>query len=258
MVKILFPIPIEASQPMSKSFPDKTKPILIVSLLLLTAVSIGFNKFNVPEEDSVLSPNGAADENGNFYKPPIDAEDEADRFIQQASENYFYHEFGKGAENYRRAIAIFEARDDFLRVAKTYESLGDLYKFAHNVEDAEASYLQAADFHTTNQNLVGKAMSLKKVGDLYMEIDQIETAGDWYQKSGQAVKNVSPSRDLAKIYEAIGYFHWKLNKFLPAEENFSLALKAFAAIKDPMGYDHMANILAMVKKKRKSAALAQQ
>jgi tetratricopeptide (TPR) repeat protein len=243
---------------MSNSLPDKTKSVLIVSLLLLVAVSIGFNQFNISEEDSALVRNGAADENSNFYKPPIDAADEADRFIQQASENYFFHDFGKGVENYRQAIAIYESRKDLRKVAKTYQSLGDLYKFAHNVKDAETSYLKAADYHIQNKDPIGEGRSLKQVGDLYMDLEQFGTAGEWYQKSGQVVKNAAPSRGQAKVYEAIGYYHWKTNHFLLAEENFSQALAAFTVIKDQMGYDHITNILAMVKKKRKSASPALQ
>lgn len=243
---------------MAQFTPDKTKFILILSLVLLAGVSIWFNRFNFSDEHPTLSRNGAADENSDFYKPPIDAEDEADRLIQQASENYFFHEFEEGVENYRQAIAIYESRKDLHKAAKTYESLGDLYKFAHNVEKAEASYLEAADLHSKNRDSVGKAWSMKQVGDLYMEAEQIETAGEWYQKSGQAVKNASPTRDLAKVYEAIGYYHWKTDNILLAEDYFSQALEVFAVVKDQMGYDHMANILAMVKKKRKSASRAPQ
>jgi tetratricopeptide (TPR) repeat protein len=243
---------------MAKFFPDKTKFVLILSLLLLVGISIWFNKFNISDEHPTLSLNGAADADSNFYKPPINAEDEADRFIQQASENYFFHEFGKGAENYRQAIAIYESRKDFQKAAKVYESLGDLYKFAHNVEKAKSSYLKAVDYHIQIQDRVGEGRSLQQVGDLFMEMEQIETAGEWYQKSGKAVKNAAPNRDLAKVYEAIGYYHWKINNLLLAEENFFQAQEAFAAIKDQMGYDHMTSILAMVKKKRKSKSLAPQ
>ena len=36
--------------------------------------------------------------------PPINAKDEAGRFIQQASENFFYHEFDQAIENYKKAL----------------------------------------------------------------------------------------------------------------------------------------------------------
>ena len=46
----------------------------------------------------------------NPYKEP---KDPAEAFIHRASDNYFYHEFDKGAENYRKAIAIYEERQDW-------------------------------------------------------------------------------------------------------------------------------------------------
>lgn len=230
----------------------------MVSLVLLAGVSIWFNKFNISNEPADFSRNGAADENSNFYKPPINAEDEADRFIQQASENYFFHEFGKGAENYRRAIAIFESRKDFQKAARTYESLGDLFKFAHDVEQAESSYLKAVSYHSQNQDSVGEGRSLMQVGDLYMDLEQFVEAKKWYQKSGRAVKNAAPHRDLAKVYESIGQFFWKTDDLTEAEKNFAQAQETFAALKDQMGYDHMTRILAILKKKRKSAPLSGQ
>ena len=42
--------------------------------------------------------------------PPINAKDEAGRFIQQASENFFYHEFDQAIDNYKKAIVIMKER----------------------------------------------------------------------------------------------------------------------------------------------------
>jgi tetratricopeptide (TPR) repeat protein len=236
-------------------FQNKRKVILMGSLVLLAGVSIGVNQsFNQGEGSSVFTPNGAADENSNFYKPAIDAIDDADRLIQQASENYFFHEFDKGAENYRQAISIFEARKDFHRVAKTYESLGDLYQFAHKVQDAESSYLKAVSYHTRNQDAVGEGRSLKDIGDLYMDQKRFELAGEWYQKAGVAVKDAKPHREQATVYESIGRYHWDQNDLDQAVENFLKAQKIFVAIKDQMGYDHITNVLALLKRKSKSSS----
>ena len=47
--------------------------------------------------------------------PPIDAKDEAGRYIQQASENFFYHEFDKAIGNYKKAITVYKKQGkDFL------------------------------------------------------------------------------------------------------------------------------------------------
>lgn len=237
---------------MRSFYQNKKKVILICSLVLLVGVSIGINKFyNREESNSAFAPNSPADENSNFYKPPIDAEDEAGRLIQQASENYFFHEFDKGAENYRQAIAIYSARKDFHRVARTYESLGDLYQFAQKVVDAESSYLQAVSYHSQNQDAVGEGRSLKEIGDLYMDQKRFELAGEWYLKAELAIKDAQPHRELAMVHESIGRYHWDRNNLSQAKENFLKAQEIFVAIKDQMGYDHITLVLALLKKKSK-------
>lgn len=240
---------------MRKFFQNKKRILLICSLVLLGGVSITINKFSNQEEDqSVFAPNGAADENSNFYKPPIDAEDEADRFIQQASENYFFHDFDKGAENYRQAIAIFEARMDLHQVARTYESLGDLYQFAHKGVDAESSYLKAVSYHNQNQDAIGEGRALIEIGALYRDQQRFELAGEWYQKAELAVKDAEPHRDLAKVYESIGRYYWDRNNLPQATENFLKSQEVFVVIKDQMGYDHITNVLALLKRKSKSSS----
>jgi tetratricopeptide (TPR) repeat protein len=240
---------------MPNFFQNKRKAVLLGSLVLLVGVSIGVNQsFNKGEGRSAFTPNGAADENSNFYKPPIDAIDDADRFIQQASENYFFHEFDKGAENYRQAISIFEARKDFHRVARTYESLGDLYQFAHNVSDAESSYLKAVSYHSRNKDAVGEGRSLKEIGDLYMDQKRFELAGEWYRKAGDAIKDAKPHREKATVYESIGRYHWDRNNLDQAMENFLVAQEIFVVIKDQMGYDHITKVLALLKRKNKSSS----
>lgn len=244
---------------MRNLFQNKKKIILICSLVLLVGISIGINKsYNQEENNSAFAPNGPADENSNFYKPQIDAEDEADRYIQQASQNYFFHEFDKGVENYRRAIAIYEARKDFHRVAKTYESLGDLYQFAHKAVDAESSYLKAVSFHSQNHDVVGEGRSLKDIGDLYMDQKRFDLAGEWYQKAGLAIKDAKPHRELAMVHESIGRYHWDRDNLLQAKENFLKAQEIFMALKDQMGYDHITYVLALLKRKSKPSSPASQ
>ena len=83
---------------------------------------------------------------------PIDAKDEADRLIQIASQNFFYHEFDQAVENYKKAIELFEERKNFKRAARTYESIGDTYKFSRNSKKAKNTYLLAVEYHQKIQN----------------------------------------------------------------------------------------------------------
>ena len=92
------------------------------------------------------------DDTINPYPAPSD---EASALVQKAAENYFYREFKQGADNYRKAIAIYESRNDYPHVAKTYHSLGDLYVWADQPEEAEKNYQLAADFHEQVKNPMG-------------------------------------------------------------------------------------------------------
>ena len=76
---------------MVQKLQSKGKIALIVSLIIVFGLffRVGLDKFFYKE------PNGA-------ITPPIDAKDEADRLIQIASKNFFYHEFDQAVENYKK------------------------------------------------------------------------------------------------------------------------------------------------------------
>ncbi|HJO56817.1 MAG TPA: hypothetical protein QF772_01170, partial [Nitrospinaceae bacterium] len=102
---------------MSKSPRSQVKIILLLSVTLVLGGSLwkGLERFFHVEIEGAIT-------------PPIDAKDEADRLIQTASQNFFYHEFDLAVENYNKAITLFEKRKNFKRAARIYESIGDLYK----------------------------------------------------------------------------------------------------------------------------------
>ena len=86
---------------MSKDLRSKANIILIAGLVIVIGLSfrIGLEKFFYTAPDDAIT-------------PPIDAKDEADRLIQTASQNFFYHEFDQAVENYKKAIAVFEKREN--------------------------------------------------------------------------------------------------------------------------------------------------
>ncbi len=169
--------------------------------------------------------------------------DPAAAFIQKASENYFYHEFDQGAENYQRAIALYEERRDMARVAKTYESLGDLYVWGNDPVAAEKSYLQAVEIHADNQDVLGEANALKAIGDLKMKQGRLQKAEDWYNKSLAVLKEEKPNRVLGSVHEGMGHLHWKAEKIPEAIKSFTQAQAIFATLHYQMGYDHITNVL---------------
>ena len=224
--------------------------ILASCLVLMVGVSIWINKAGLGGAKATTAAGNHGEGPGVLYKPPIDGEDEARNLLQKASENYFYHEFSEGADNYRKAIAIYEARNNFRGVAKTYESLGDLYKFANEIEEAESSYLEAVKFHVQNRDSIGEGRAFKDIGDMYVGLNRMEPAEGWYKKAGNALKGAPVHRDQAMVHEAIGQFYWKTENVSEALVHFTQAQETFAQLKDQMGYDHITNIIAVIKKKR--------
>ena len=82
------------------------------------------------------------------YPQPAKKEDLADTFIRQASQNFYYREFPEAAENYYKAIAI-------------YESLGDLHIMAREISEAEDNYVEPQTSILKLKTFRGKQIPLK-------------------------------------------------------------------------------------------------
>ena len=188
--------------------------------------------------------------------PPIDAKDEAGRYIQQASENFFYHEFDKAIGNYKKAITVYKKLGKFKKAAQVFESIGDLYKFRRNLKESEKYYKLAMENHRKNQDSLGEARAMNLAGDLYMERKNFPPAGDWYKKGLDLVRNDPPHLIKALLLENMGHYFWKTKNVPEAILQFTQARDTFSALKNQMGYDHMsANIIHFLLKDQTSRSL---
>jgi len=184
----------------------------------------------------------------NTINPYPEPKDIAASYIQKASENYFYHEFSQAAENYHKAIAIYEERKDVHHVATTYNSLADLYVWAHEPEEAEKHYLIAARYHAKIPDLLGQADSIKELADLHMKLEHFKEAEKWYSESLDLLKNSKANRVLGSIHEGMGHMHWKANRIPKAIDSFTHARNTFATLHYNMGVEHMTHVLNRLNK----------
>jgi tetratricopeptide (TPR) repeat protein len=228
---------------MLQKLQSKGQIALVVSLIIVFGLlfRVGLDKFFYEE------PNGA-------ITPPIDAKDEADRFIQIASQNFFYHEFDKAVENYKKAIALFEERKNFKRAARTYESIGDIYKFAHKSKATKNAYLSAVEYHQKLQDKIGEGRAMKKIGEFYMELSDFEKAGEWFGKAVMQVRDAKPHIAKAKIYEIQGHYFLKTEQFSRALEAFLQAKATFDKAGYPLGYDNISPMIHRLKRQQKDNA----
>ena len=226
---------------MVQKLQSKGKIALIVSLIIVFGLffRVGLDKFFYEE------PNGA-------ITPPIDAKDEADRLIQIASQNFFYHEFDQAVENYKKAILLFEERKDFKRAARTYESIGDIYKFSRNSTEAKNAYLLAVEYHQKLQDKIGKGRAMKKIAELYMDYSELDKAGEWFGKAVMEVKDAKPHIVKAKIFETQGHYFLKTEQISKALEAFQQAKSDFDKAGYPLGYDNISPMIQKLKRQLKN------
>jgi tetratricopeptide (TPR) repeat protein len=179
----------------------------------------------------------------NTINPYPEPKDIAASYIHKASENYFYREFPQAAENYHKAIAIYEERKDVHRVATTYNSLADLYVWAREPEEAEKHYLLAARYHAQTANLLGQADSIKEIADLHMKNENFQAAEKRYSESLNLLKDGKPNRVLGSVHEGMGHMYWKANQIPKAIDSFTHARETFATLHYNMGVEQMTGVL---------------
>ncbi len=195
-------------------------------------------------EQPPFNPNGAPLPDRKKNPARVLPKNEAEHLVKQASENYFFREFDQGAENYRKAIAVYEMRKDFRNAARTYESLGDLYQFANEIDTAEKTYLEAASYHRRNANPTGEARAFKKIGDMFQQTPESAPAKKWYLKALEVVKDEDPNIVLANVQESLGLYYWQQDKNIPeAIVHYKGARDVFSALHNQFGLDHMNNVI---------------
>lgn len=215
-----------------KRFWNKKNVILVIGFALLVAMPF-----------LIISEKRLPMLTDNTINPYPEPKDIAASYIQKASENYFYREFSQAADNYHKAIAIYEQRKDVHRVATTYNSLADLYVWAREPEEAEKHYLLAAQYHAQVSNLMGQANSIKEIGDLHTKLEHFQEAEKRYSESLDLLKDGKPNRILGSVHEGMGHMYWKANRIPKAIDSFTHARDTFATLHYNMGVEQMTGVL---------------
>ena len=179
----------------------------------------------------------------NTINPYPEPKDLAASYIQKASEHYFYREFPQAADNYHKAIALYEERKDIHHVATTYDALGDLYVWAREPEEAEQYYLIAAQRHAQADNLMEQANSIKEIADMHVKYEKFQEAEKRYSQSLDLMKSEKPNRVVGSIHEGMGHMYWKANQIPEAIDSFTHARDTFATLHYNLGIEQMSGII---------------
>jgi tetratricopeptide (TPR) repeat protein len=216
-------------------FPKKFLSTKRIALLIGFAVLLGL-PFTIIHELPIQTDHREL----NPFKEP---KDPAKAFLHRASDNYFYREYDAAADNYRKAIAVYEERKNWNRVASTYESLGDLYVWTRRSGDAEKSYLMAVKFHDQNGDVLGKAAALKGIADMYMKLEDLPQSESWYLKSLEMLQEEKGNRVFGGVHESLGQLYWKMERITEAMAAFMQARDTYHSLNYRLGEDHMNNVI---------------
>ncbi|MGV7220971.1 MAG: tetratricopeptide repeat protein [Nitrospinales bacterium] len=224
---------------MSSSHLKKRNWLILLGFSMMLALGI-INLKNLPFSKKT--------DNSASYPKPEKKEDLADDFIRQASQNFYYREFPQAAENYYKAIAIYETRKDTFNIATTYEALGDLHVMAREITKAEESYVKAAGFFSQVQNFQGQTNVFKNIGDIHVKYENFDKAGEWYKKALTINEGRKPHLALGQTHEALGHLYWKSENISGAIKSFKEAQNTFKLIKYNLGYEHLHHVIQKLTK----------
>ena len=85
---------------------------------------------------------------------------------------------------------------------------------------------------------------MNHAGDLLMEQADTVSAGEWYKKGVQLLKDTPPDKIQAQLFENMGRFYWKTEDDIPeAIVWYTRARDTFSSLENQMGYDHMSAVL---------------
>lgn len=223
---------------MPKPLFNKRNGLILLGFGLLVALGI-LNLRSLPRSNHEIKPS---------YSQPAGQKDLADSFLRKASQNFFYREFPQAAENYYKAIAIYESRQDNFHIATTYELLGDLHIMAREFAEAEKIYIQAVGYYSQSGNHKGQASALKNIGDMRFKRGEYELAQTWYAQALAVNEENQPHIIHGQVQEAMGHLHWKTGNIPEAIKSFKQARETFAAIKYILGSEHLYHVLQRLNK----------
>ena len=146
---------------------------------------------------------------------------------------------------------MFEERKNFKRAARTYESIGDIYKFSRNSKEAKSAYLFAVEYQQKLQDKIGKGRAMKKIAEFYMDYSELDKAGEWFGKAVMEVKDAKPHIVKAKIFETQGHYFLKTEQISKALEAFQQAKSDFDKVGYPLGYDNISPMIQKLKREQR-------
>jgi len=133
-------------------------------------------------------------------------------------------QYEKALETYQQALAIYQQREEYHRMAETWNNIGNcLYRqdeFSQAIQAYQRSSSIFEQLYSTNNS--NNAKAYRNIGNCLFEEENYEEAITYYQKA-QALSGKTPSK-LATYATSIGTIYQKQNRLEEALEKYEEAL----------------------------------
>jgi signal transduction histidine kinase len=146
-------------------------------------------------------------------------------------------------------LAIFRKYDDYGSQAKAYKSLGTIYEYFGDIENAQVAYHAAIESAEKIGDANMKSNAFNPLSGLYLNQKNIEKAMELIEASIALKKESGDTRGIAFAYYGRGKIHTQTNNFYAAEKDFLQSIAIHKEMGERLGlgmvYQKMA-VLYMV------------
>ena len=186
---------------------------IYIVIIFVSTCSYVFPQNEASGRDSLLS-----------LLPKVEGEQKVD-LLNEISAKQLLSSPGPAVDYASQALSLAKEIGYEKGIAQSYESLGNGYGADKKYQDAAENFLKASEFYQTVEDTNGKAKVLYKIGDVYENLSDYDSALKYYSEGLELSKKINNKMlagdflsDISVIYKYKGNFEKALQNNLQALE----------------------------------------
>lgn len=142
--------------------------------------------------------------------------------------------YARALQYYLKAVPIYEALDQPVKLARVYNNIGIVYQALRNDFRALEYFVKAQKLQEANGDpAVG--VTTTNIGNIYLAQKNYPKALEHYNKAAVLLTKHPNPRGLGELYNNLGSYYRQTGNLFRALECWNAALKAFGSIGDKFG-----------------------
>lgn len=176
-----------------------------------------------------------AREASNHFEALKDEKGHADTQYTIASVYYKTDNLHLGLKYLVDCLTVYRKYDDFTSQAKCYKSLGTIYEYFEDIENAIQSYEAAIEAADKVNDLNMKTNAYNPLSGLYLNQNNIPKALEIIEKSIELKQQTGDIRGLAFAYYGRGKIFTKTREYQKAEDDFNRSIEIHTKMGEKLG-----------------------